>query len=235
MVDDKEHSTLFGALIGSLLSEGLGFRFRARGRSMQPTIQDGEILHIRPVSAETLRKRDIVLFAEGKHFRAHRLVVVDLERSVFRTRGDAGGPTDAPLCLEQILGRVVAKEDNSGCKPHVVQLCGTRARTAFLTMQSRNAVSRMIRRSSFLMGARLLIQKRILGAVGLLSLLTLFSGQSVGQIVADTATTGTMTAAVGTTTLTFRPYDRGYEQVASGWRFPECDEQPYHDCHWRDL
>ncbi len=77
MVDDKEHSTLFGALIGSLLSEGLGFRFRARGRSMQPTIQDGEILHVKPVSAETLRKGDIVLFAEGKHFRAHRLVVVD--------------------------------------------------------------------------------------------------------------------------------------------------------------
>ena len=65
MVDDREHSKLFGALIGSLLSEGLGFRFRARGRSMQPTIQDGEILHVKPVSVETLRKGDIVLFADG--------------------------------------------------------------------------------------------------------------------------------------------------------------------------
>ena len=58
MVDDKEHSTLFGDLIGSLLSEGLGFRFRARGRSMHPTIQDAEILHVRPVSVETLGKGD---------------------------------------------------------------------------------------------------------------------------------------------------------------------------------
>ena len=180
MVEDKEHSTLFGALIESLLSEGLGFRFRARGRSMQPTIQDGEILHVKPVSAEKLRKGDIVLFAEGKHFRAHRLVVVDRERSVFLTRGDAGGQMDAPLCLEQILGRVVAKEDNSGGKPHVVQLCGTRARTAFLTMQSRNAVSRMIRRSSFLMGARMLIQKRILGAAGLFLLLADFVRRASG-------------------------------------------------------
>ena len=204
MPEDRAHSKLFGVLIQSLLARGLGFRFRACGRSMRPTIQDGEILHVRPVSVETLRRGDIVLFADGTHFRAHRLVSVDHQRNVFLTRGDSGEHMDAPLRAEQILGRVVAKEEILDRRPHVVRLCGMWATTRFLALQSRNLVSKMGRQSSFLMATKMVIQKRVFGAAGLFLLLgILFSGQAVGQIVADTATTGIMTAVAATTSLTF--------------------------------
>ena len=86
MPEDRAHSELFGVLTQSLLSRGLGFRFRARGRSMQPAIQDGEILHVKPVSAEKLRRGDIVLFADRGHYKAHRLISVDRDHGVFVTR-----------------------------------------------------------------------------------------------------------------------------------------------------
>ena len=44
---------------------------------MAPAIRDGDLLHVRPVVIEKLRRGDIVLFAAGRGFRAHRLVFVD--------------------------------------------------------------------------------------------------------------------------------------------------------------
>jgi phage repressor protein C with HTH and peptisase S24 domain len=64
VINDKAHSGLFGSVIQGLLSEGIGFRFRAQGRSMHPTIRDGEILHVMPVAVDTVRNGDIVLFVE---------------------------------------------------------------------------------------------------------------------------------------------------------------------------
>ena len=61
---------------------------------MAPAIRDGDLLHVRPVVIEKLRRGDIVLFADGRGFRAHRLVFVDRGRDVFLTRGDAGVEID---------------------------------------------------------------------------------------------------------------------------------------------
>ena len=89
MTEDEAHSTLFGDLSQRLLSMGLGFRFQARGTSMEPAIRDGDLLQVMPVVAEELGRGDIVLFADGANFRAHRLVVVDRVRGIFVTRGDS--------------------------------------------------------------------------------------------------------------------------------------------------
>ncbi len=115
MAEDKPHSKLFGTLGHALLSGGLGLRFRARGTSMAPTIRDGEILHIKPVAVEKLSKGDIVLFANGPSFRAHRLIALNRNRDVFVTRGDAATERDIPLRAEQIMGKVTAKEDDQNC------------------------------------------------------------------------------------------------------------------------
>ena len=114
MVEDKTQSRLFGSLIQGLLSEGIGFRFRAHGRSMHPTIRDGEILYVMPVAVETLRKGDIVLFADSLKYKAHRVVWIDGEQRTFIARGDAGTVVDGVLGTGQIVGRVVAKEENVG-------------------------------------------------------------------------------------------------------------------------
>ena len=90
MTEDKAQSRLFGSLVAGLLSEGRGFRFRALGRSMHPAIRDGEIVHVKPVAIETLRKNDIVLFAERLNYKAHRLVWIDAQQGKFIAGGFTG-------------------------------------------------------------------------------------------------------------------------------------------------
>ena len=109
--EDKAHSQLFGLLSQALLSGGLGFRFRARGRSMAPAIRDGDLLHVRPIVIEQLHEGDIVLFTDGRCFRAHRLVFVDHDHDAFITQGDAGVEMAAALSSQQLLGKSVAKEE----------------------------------------------------------------------------------------------------------------------------
>ena len=145
MVEDKAHSALFGALTQSLLSEGLGFRFCARGQSMQPTIHDGEILHVRPVSVETLRKGDIVLFADRLNYKAHRVLWIDWEQGEFIARGDAGTVTDGAVGTGQIVGQVVAKEENLKGQIRVVSLSGRLVRLKFLASQARARTARVLR------------------------------------------------------------------------------------------
>ena len=64
---------------------------------MQPTIQDGEILHVKPVSAENLRKGDIVLFADRDELQGPPPDIGRSGPGVFITRGDAGTETDGAL------------------------------------------------------------------------------------------------------------------------------------------
>src|SRR4029077_21007651 len=145
MVEDKAHSRLFGALTQSLLSEGLGFRFRACGRSMQPTIQDGDILCVRPVAVETLRRGDIVLFADGLSYKAHRLVWIDSAQGTFIACGDAGAVTDRAVDTGRILGLVVSKEEDFGEQIRVIPLNGRRVRLKFLARKARARTARFLR------------------------------------------------------------------------------------------
>ncbi len=148
MINDKADSRLFGSVIQGLLSVGIGFRFRAQGRSMHPTIRDGEILYVMPVAVETLRKGDIVLFADSLKYKAHRVVWIDGEQRTFIARGDAGTVADGVLATEQIVGRVVAKEENvgkEGKQVRMVPLCGRRARLNFLACQVRSKTANFAR------------------------------------------------------------------------------------------
>jgi uncharacterized repeat protein (TIGR01451 family) len=208
MAEDRAHSKLFGVLVRSLLSRGHGFRFQAHGRSMQPTIQDGEILHVKPVSAEKLRRGDIVLFADRTNYRAHRLMAVDREQDIFITRGDAGTETDGALGAAQILGRVVAKEQSVGGHTRVVPLWGRRARGRFIARRIRAGIAKVVRALPIL--RRRGVRGRVFGKPtdgidsSLLILLWLLLCPSVGfgQVAFDSATSVGQHVAAGTTTVT---------------------------------
>ena len=144
MTEDKANSTLFRTLSQDLLAGGLGFCFRARGMSMQPTIRDGEMIWVEPVCIDEIRKRDIILFSEGSTFRAHRVLKSNPRGGVFHTRGDAGVDMDAPVHAAQILGRVVAKEPPPG-KAERILLRGHAARARFVLGQVRILVSTLAR------------------------------------------------------------------------------------------
>ncbi len=209
MVEDKAHSKLFGALIQSLLSEGLGFCFRARGRSMVPTIQDGEILHVMPASVKTLRKGDIVLFADRLHYRAHRLLWIDGKQGAFIARGDAGSVPDGTLETKQIVGQVVAKEENVRGQTRLIPLRGRRARLKFLASRVRAHAARFIR------GLGVLPRLQRPGAVRkiLLACLFLWTSMAFGQVALDSTTSFAQQVSGATPTVTVAHTTAGTNRV----------------------
>jgi signal peptidase I len=133
MIKDRAESSEFHLLTSELIAGGYGLRFQAVGRSMLPTIQDGEIVHVKPVASDMLRIGDIVLLRTGEQFKAHR--IISKRDQCFITRGDAGVDTDGEIRADQILGRVTAKETTRSLR--LVQLDGMRSRLKFLALEMR--------------------------------------------------------------------------------------------------
>jgi signal peptidase I len=108
MSKDRTDSVLFSHFAAQFVASGMEFRFQAKGRSMWPTIRDGDVLQVRSASFEKLRAGDVVLFKSGNGLRAHR--IIRRRGDFFITRGDAGVENDGQIRREEILGKVVAKE-----------------------------------------------------------------------------------------------------------------------------
>lgn len=102
---DVADSHRFAALCEDLLARGLGVRFRARGRSMQPNVKDGDVVEIRPVARQEIRRGDIAFTRNGDKLLLHRAVN---RHGAVVTRGDAGMGVDAPA--EVLLGKVISIE-----------------------------------------------------------------------------------------------------------------------------
>jgi signal peptidase len=98
-------------LLQPVLARGLPFRFRARGHSMLPFIQDGDLLSIQPKEKADLRIGQVVAYIHPDRSRlvVHR--VVGRSAGAFLLQGDnlLGGP-DGLVPGENILGRVVSVE-----------------------------------------------------------------------------------------------------------------------------
>jgi hypothetical protein len=136
MTHERAESSVFRLLTSELIAGGFGLRFQAMGRSMLPTIQHGEIVHVKPVASDMLRIGDIVLLRRGEKFKAHR--IIRKRGPLFITRGDAGMEADGEIRGDQILGRVIAKESiNSG---RLVRLDGVRTRLSFFASEARRLI-----------------------------------------------------------------------------------------------
>jgi hypothetical protein len=94
----------------AVLDTGASVRFHARGLSMQPNINDGETVELRPAAASEVSKGEIVLAQTGDGLRLHR--VVERNNSGVVTRGDAGIESDAPTIA--IVGKAVSLEKADG-------------------------------------------------------------------------------------------------------------------------
>ena len=107
---------MFPDLMTELLRRGAYVRFRAIGASMQPTIEDGELITVAPVEPESVKRGDILLYQNERGVFAHRVVGVVKgtftinggDSPPYLLRGDASVSCDAPVRLEQVIGRVVA-------------------------------------------------------------------------------------------------------------------------------
>jgi signal peptidase I len=140
---------LFRVLVEEALAAGTVVRFSAEGTSMHPTIRDGEVITIAPVSADEIVRGDVVLCRHDQRLLAHRLVAITrrgVERH-FHCRGDAKAGCDAPVGADAVVGRVISVFRNG----RAAQLCGRYARLlhAARMSASRARVFRsMIRRFS---------------------------------------------------------------------------------------
>ena len=98
-------------LSNDLLRNGQSVRFSAPGRSMYPTIREGESITVQPVSPSAVQKGDIILYRWQQGVIAHRIVGIENPKgdsSRFVLRGDASGACAESVIPEQILGKVVA-------------------------------------------------------------------------------------------------------------------------------
>lgn len=103
--ESRDDSRLFGALMRSLLKEGISVRFRARGRSMYPAIADGQTLQVDP---QSVTRGDVALVQTAEGFRVHRVMATG---NAIITRGDCCFGED-PYPAEMI-GAVTARDGES--------------------------------------------------------------------------------------------------------------------------
>ncbi len=92
-------------------------RFEAKGHSMYPFIQDGDIIVVEPTEFSHLCLGEIVLYhVSDKAILAHRMVGRMQRAGIdyLLARGDAIWGLDGPVSPTQILGRITALE-RCGC------------------------------------------------------------------------------------------------------------------------
>jgi signal peptidase I len=120
LIDPEQEKAIgsdqFTGLAAEILASGSTLRFRARGGSMRPFIQDGDLLEIQPLLDRPVRVGDILLFRYGQHpLLVHRVVQIAPPSSRdpspgFITQGDAVLRPDGCIPTQAVLGRVASIE-----------------------------------------------------------------------------------------------------------------------------
>ena len=84
-------SRIFLEASHEILRLGYAVRFRAGGQSMHPTIKDGEMITVEPVTPGDIKRGDILLYQFKKGVIAHRVMRVEREDAQLRfiLRGDS--------------------------------------------------------------------------------------------------------------------------------------------------
>lgn len=106
-------------LLAELLEHGKQVRFRARGGSMYPSIQDGEFITVTPVTLQEIQVGDVLVYQhiDTKKVIVHRLIKIQKDSAhswpFLLFAGDDSVCCDAPAYApDYLLGRVVAVEGN---------------------------------------------------------------------------------------------------------------------------
>ena len=99
----------FQPVLRALLNDGQTVRFEAPGRSMLPTIHDGDTLVVEPVDPATIECGDVIVVEGPVCVRAHRVIGAG-DDGAFVMQGDALRMADAPVNPENVLGKVAGVE-----------------------------------------------------------------------------------------------------------------------------
>lgn len=120
-------------LMRAVLEKGKPFRFEARGTSMHPFIQDGDLVTVGPLAGDGPKTGDVVAFVHPGTggVRVHRVVRID--HGTYLLKGDNALGDDGTLARDAILGLVVRIERGGR-----VRRLGSALRSAALARLSRS-------------------------------------------------------------------------------------------------
>ena len=176
---------------------------------MSPAIRDAEIVYVKAAALADLRVGDIVLLKGEIGLRLHRLVVADVARDVFITRGDCGEQDDPAVCGEQILGVAEAKDVRIGRSVVRASLKGARGRFLCGAARGQRIGKRLLDRVStplLQLWNRARNQARTNASASLMPLLFVLVAvlSSTAQVAVDSSSSGSATlAGTGSPTLSF--------------------------------
>jgi signal peptidase I len=100
-------------MMRTILTQGSDIKFKAKGQSMVPFVQNGDVLHVTP--NKRFRKGDVVLYAaDEQRLIAHRITALtsnkDTSSISYLIQGDNCFTPDGYIAAENILGRVTFVE-----------------------------------------------------------------------------------------------------------------------------
>jgi signal peptidase I len=136
---------------------------------MTPTIQDGDVLCVKPLDRMPKRGEIVLFFLKGE-FKAHR--VVGTSGNQFITRGDAGKEPDGIVKREEVIGKVIARKCKSSGRINEI---GNLERLTFLTSRALGSMAGWLRNWS----REILL---VLVALGVVAHLELVYGQQNGGV-----------------------------------------------------
>jgi hypothetical protein len=99
----------FRYLADEILKNGHKVRFQVSGESMQPFIQDGDILEIAPLAGKRIKPGEIMLVDAGsERLLVHRVIKTSHSEvyTEFLVKGDNSSSPDGWFRMENFLGRV---------------------------------------------------------------------------------------------------------------------------------
>ena len=92
-----------------MLSRSIPVEIRMSGSSMRPAIEDGDVITIEPVTENSVRPGDVILY-QTRYDTAviHRVIRIEKSSSdrTVVTRGDASSQNDIPVPLHRVIGQV---------------------------------------------------------------------------------------------------------------------------------
>ncbi len=84
---------------------------RVTGRSMYPTLRNGERVVVYPVAYDELAVGDLIVFHDGRGIICHRLI--RKANRLLYLKGDTNLWADPPVIWAQVLGRVTSTVDHT--------------------------------------------------------------------------------------------------------------------------
>jgi len=121
-------------LFEEILKNGSSIRVKVTGRSMAPFLCSGQIVTIKKVALDALRKGDLIFFKNSHGTPLlHRIIQKrnsSNNKIIFRTKGDALIAYDEPVQYQSVLGKVSGIEKtNPGKRIKIINMESIRWRT----------------------------------------------------------------------------------------------------------